>query len=63
MYALKEMTLVELVEKGSKHYGDRAALSMFGGASLSYAGLEKASAAFAQKLLSYGIEDGDKVAL
>jgi len=63
MYALKEMTLVELVEKGSKHYGDRAALSMFGGASLSYAGLEKASATFAQKLLSYGIEDGDKVAL
>ena len=63
MYALEEMTLVELVEKGAKHYGDRSALSMFGGDSLSYIGLEKASAAFAQKLLSFGIEDGDKVAL
>ncbi|HAP54582.1 MAG TPA: long-chain fatty acid--CoA ligase, partial [Spirochaetaceae bacterium] len=63
MYALEEMTLVELVEKGAKHYGERPALSMFGGDSLSYAGLDKASAAFSQKLLSYGVEDGDKVAL
>jgi long-chain acyl-CoA synthetase len=63
MYALEEMTLVELVEKGAKHYGERPALSMFGGDSLSYAGLDKASGIFSQKLLSYGVEDGDKVAL
>jgi len=63
MYALKEMTLVELVEMGAEHYGERPALSMFEGSGLSYAQLEQASAAFTQKLLAHGIENGDKVAL
>lgn len=63
MYALDEMTLVELVERGATHYQDRPALSMIGGDGFSYAQLEQASAAFAQKLLAYGVEDGDRVAL
>ncbi len=63
MYKLEDMTLVELIEKGTLHYGNRPALSMFGGDSINYEELGKLSASMAVKLSSLGVLPGDRVAL
>ena len=63
MYNLEQFTLIEMVEKSSKHYGGRPALSLVGGASYSYAEVEQASGAMAVSLRSLGIGARDRVAL
>lgn len=63
MYTLEKFTLVEMMEKSGKLYADRPALSLFGGESFTYGEVDRASAAMAKKLASYGISGGDRVAL
>ncbi|MCX7027529.1 MAG: AMP-binding protein [Spirochaetes bacterium] len=63
MYTLECFTLVEMVEKSSKHYGKRPALSLVGGASYSYSEVAEASLAMAVSLYNQGIGRGDRVAL
>ena len=63
MYSLERFTLVEMMEKSSKRYDKRPALSLLGGATYSYAEVNRASLALAASLSALGVKRGDRIAL
>lgn len=63
MYELKQMTLVEMIQKSTALYGDRPALCMVGGEQFSYREIGNRTRAVAARLLALGIAKQDRVAI
>lgn len=63
MYDLKNMTLVEMVQKSTMLYGDRPALSMTGGEQFSYREVGFRTKSIAARLRALGIMKNDRVAI
>ena len=63
MYELKQMTLVEMIQKSTALYGDRPALCMVGGEQFSYREIGNRTKIIAARLLALGIVKQDRVAI
>jgi len=63
MYELKQMTLVEMIQKSTALYGDRPALCMAGGEQFSYREIGTRTKTIAARLLALGIVRQDRVAI
>jgi len=63
MYELKQMTLVEMIQKSTALYGDRPALCMAGGEQFSYREIGTRTKMIAARLLALGIVRQDRVAI
>ncbi len=63
MYTIERFTIPEILEKSSKRYASRTALSMVGGEPIPYYELEARTRRIAALLGLLGVKKGDKVAL
>jgi long-chain acyl-CoA synthetase len=63
MYTIERFTIPEILEKSSKRYASRSALSMVGGEAISYRDLEPRTRRIAALLTLLGVKKGDRVAL